>query len=131
TGLFVGAGDIDGDGLADVITAPGAQRKSLVTLQGSVVDQSVYPGPNVAIFSGLTSARLKGYFAYDPAFGGGVRVAAVLPTGSGHADIVTTPGPGGGPDVRTVDGVSLNQIDDFFAYNPLFTGGLYVAASQL
>jgi hypothetical protein len=36
-------------------------------------------------------------------------------------------GGGGGPEVRTWDGQSQVMLDDFFALDPRFTGGLFVA----
>jgi hypothetical protein len=39
---------------------------------------------------------------------------------------VVGPGPGGGPDVRILDGQSLAVIDEFYAYDPTWTGGVYV-----
>ena len=38
--------------------------------------------------------------AYSPVFRGGVRVATADINGDGVSDIITAPGPGGGPDIR-------------------------------
>ena len=35
---------------------------------------------------------------------------------------------GSSPEVRTLDGLSGARLDAFFAYDPAFTGGLFVAA---
>src|SRR5581483_11425065 len=110
-GLYVAGGDVNGDGKADIITGAGAGG-----------------GPNVAAFNGPDGSPLTSYFAYDPGFTGGVRVAAVDRNGDGRDDIISVAGPGGGPDVRTVDPLTGDQVDDFFAYNVRFRGGLYVAA---
>jgi hypothetical protein len=80
----------------------------------------------VAVFDGVTAAELASFFPYDAAFTGGVRVAGV--TVNGRGEVVSVPGPGGGPDVQVVDGLTGKQLDSFFAYDPAFTGGLYVAA---
>ena len=85
--MFVAAGDVNGDGRDDVITGAGAGG-----------------GPHVRVFSGDDGAELAGFFAYDAAFGGGVRVAAGDFDGDGRADILTGPGAGGGPHVRAFDG---------------------------
>ncbi len=114
-GIYVGAGDVTGDGQAEVVTGAGASG-----------------GPNVGVFevNGFGATQLLNMFPYDPQFFGGVRVAACDRNGDGLADVICVPGPGGGPDVRILNGVTGQQIDQFFAYNPAFTGGLYVAAGQ-
>jgi hypothetical protein len=56
-------------------------------------------------------------------------VAAVDRNSDGRADILTVAGPGGGPDVASFSGLTGASIDHFFAYNPLFSGGLYIAGT--
>jgi hypothetical protein len=105
---------VDGDGHDDVITGAGAGG-----------------GPHVKIFSGATGQETKGFFAYHPNFGGGVRVGAGDLDGDGRADIVTGPGSGGGPHVLGWDGDTLSHLASFFAFNPAFSGGVFVAAPNL
>ncbi len=45
-----------------------------------------------------------GFFAYNPSFTGGVRVATGDVNGDGAAEVITSPGQGGGPHVRVFDG---------------------------
>jgi uncharacterized delta-60 repeat protein len=111
-GIYVSAGDVNGDGKADVIVGAGAGG-----------------GPNVAAFNGVDGAPLASFFPYDMVFTGGVRVAGVTPTSGDRAQVICVPGPGGGPDVRIVDGLTGQQLDDFFAYDPRFTGGLFIAGT--
>jgi hypothetical protein len=81
-------------------------------------------GPHVRIFS-LNGTALGGFMAYAPNFGGGVRVAVGDVDGDGVDEIITAPGPGGGPHIRVfrLDGT---EIGSFMAYNPNFIGGVYV-----
>jgi hypothetical protein len=113
-GSFVAAGDVNGDGHDDIII--GADKGG---------------GPNVTVFNGVNDARLYNFFAFPEGFTGGVRVAAGDITGAGHADIITTPGPGGGPNVATYDGLTGQMISSFFAFNPNQTNGLWVAAGDV
>jgi hypothetical protein len=117
-GLHVGAGDVDGDGFADIVTGAGPGG-----------------GPLVQVFSGFSGAVIQQFFAYAPEFLGGVYVAAGDVTGDGFADIVTGAGAGGGPHVRVFDGVTGAQIPgvlgSFYAYVPVFTGGVRVAAGDI
>jgi serralysin len=109
-GVSVAAGDVDGDGKADIITGPGS---------GS--------GPQVKVFGSASRTMLKSFLAFDPGVRGGVRVGAGDFTGDGRADILTAAGPGASPEVRVVDGATLAERGRSFAYDPTFLGGVYVA----
>jgi hypothetical protein len=74
--------------------------------------------------------RLRGFFAYDPGFRGGVSTAACDLDGDGVNEIVTGAGPGGGPDVSVFDGNGARRAG-FFAYDPAFTGGVFVACGDV
>ncbi|MDB5308153.1 MAG: hlyA 3 [Gemmataceae bacterium] len=117
-GVYVAIGDVTGNGKNEIITGPG--------LGG---------GPQVNVFDGSTGNRLTSFLAYAPSFRGGVRVAAGALDTSGTADIVTAPGSGGGPDVRTFrlpPGLGTpTQVGGFFAYDPSFTGGVFVAVGDV
>ncbi|MFO0807974.1 MAG: beta-1,3-glucanase family protein [Gemmataceae bacterium] len=108
-GVYVAAGDINGDGHADIITGAGFGG-----------------GPNVKAFSGRDGAPLRNYFAYATNFTGGVRVGSLDIDGDGFADIVTGAGPGGGPDVRVRSGATAGDLANLFAFDPAFLGGIYV-----
>ncbi|MFZ9862375.1 MAG: Ig-like domain-containing protein, partial [Gemmataceae bacterium] len=108
-GVFVAAGDIDGDGIAEIVTGTG-----------------VGGGPHVGIFDSRTLQMTRGFFAYDSNFRGGVRVGLSDRNGDGVLDILTGPGPGGGPQVNVFDGVTLRLIDSFFAGSPDDLNGVYV-----
>ena len=67
------------------------------------------------------------FFAFDPAFTGGVRLAAADIDGDGRDDFLVTPGPGGGPTFRAVSANGLATLDMFDVLDPGFRGGLYPA----
>src|SRR5205085_3488525 len=71
------------------------------------------------------------FFAYAMNFTGGVRVAVGDINGDGFPDIITAPGPGGGPDIHVYDGTDGKLIRSFFAFGQNFTGGSYVAAGDV
>ena len=112
-----------------IVTAPATAEPIFVTGAGPG------GGPHVQVFDGRTGKLLFGFFAYDPRFTGGVRVSAADVNGDGVADVITAPGPGGGPHIRVFDGAALQagQVVDvvgLFAYDPAFTGGVYIAAAS-
>jgi hypothetical protein len=86
-------------------------------------------GPQVSVFDPAGGAR-GAFLAYDGAFRGGVRVATCDTDGDGSDEIVTAPGPGGGPDVRVFRGDGT-RVGGFLAYASGFTGGVSVACGDL
>ncbi len=111
-GVYVAAGDVNGDGFADIITGAGPGG-----------------GPHVRVWDGKTGSELRGFFAYDPAFSGGVRVAAGDLNGDGSAEIITAAGAGGGPHVRVFDGATNTELLGLFAFDGSFGGGVFVGAA--
>lgn len=108
-GVRVALGDLDADGRAEIITAPG-------------------PGiePRIAIFTSQGS-KLRDGLAYAHSFLGGVRVAVGDVDGDGIAEIVTAPGPGGGPHIRFFNSALENRGWDFFAFDREMTDGVTLA----
>src|SRR5262249_19001543 len=97
-------GDVNGDGVPDVITGPGAG-----TGVGPLV--KVIDGTKINFVSGgqIANSALLGQFdAFGPKFAGGVRVNAVDVNGDGDADIVL--GAGGGTEIKVVDGSMVGTI---------------------
>jgi hypothetical protein len=112
-GIYIAAGDVNGDGRADIVTGAGAGG-----------------GPHVQAFSGTSLAVIGSFFAYSPSFAGGVRVGVVPDIkGGGMQDIVTGAGPGGGPHMTIVNGTGATTFASFFVFDPSFLGGIFVAGS--
>lgn len=111
-GVRVSTGDIDGDGVAEIITAPGPGIPSLIT-----------------VHSGKGEKRFQ-TTAYDKSFIGGSHIASTDLDADGKADIIVSPGPGGGPHVRIFDGTLSNIKYDFFAYDASMTDGVNVTAMR-
>jgi uncharacterized repeat protein (TIGR01451 family) len=112
-GVFVGAGDVNGDGFADVITGAGPGA-----------------GPHVKVFSGKDGSQLASFFAYAPSFNGGVTVAAGDVDGDGKAEIITGASDGGSSHVK-VFSQNLTELRSFFAFDSFIRGGVFVAAGDL
>lgn len=112
-GVNVAAGDVNGDGFADIIVGAG-------------------PGaaPHVQVFDGRTGSVIQSFLAYDAGFAGGVSVGSGDYNSDGRADIITGAGPGGGPHVLVYSGMTLQILSSFYAFDPLFGGGVNVAGGQ-
>ena len=116
-GVYVTGGDVNADGLADLIVGAGPGG-----------------GPRVTVFDAnqlivnREPAPILNFFAFDPAWRTGVRVAAVDLNGDNNLDIVVGAGPGQGDQVKTYitgtfDGTVFTptQIDNFYANGDLFS----------
>ncbi|MCA9067458.1 MAG: VCBS repeat-containing protein [Planctomycetaceae bacterium] len=117
-GVRVAMGDVNNDGIDDIITAPG---------RGG--------GPNIRVFDGSNGNQLSGtigsFLAYDAAFTGGVYVATADFNNDGFDDIITGADTDGGPHVKVFNGNTGAEMASFFAYDFAFTGGVRVAAGDL
>jgi FG-GAP repeat len=113
-GVHVAAGDVNGDARADIATGAGLGA-----------------APHVKVFSGSNLSLLKSFFAYPPAFVGGVSVAIGDVDEDRVNDIVTGPGPHGGGHVKVFAGDDLALLRSFVAYANPFTQGVRVAAGDM
>jgi hypothetical protein len=201
-GVRVAISDMNGDGIPDVITAPGGVKVTLVNVNGALVpsfDLSAGRAPEIKVFSGINGTKLDDFLAYpssfkagvflavadvnddgrpdiitapdatgqsghtnvrvffngglintgsvlapnrefnayDPGFGGGVRIAAADLNHDSFADVVTAPGIWSGPDIRVFDGKTLpasgtaSKIGEFLAYDFRYFGGVFVATGDV
>ena len=111
-GMFVAAGDLDDDEVDEIVS--GADSGG---------------GPHVRTFEPDGAGR-KSFIVYPAGFRGGVRVAVGNTDGLGAEEIVTAPGPGGGPHIRVLRNETVG-VASFMAYTPGFTGGVYVATGNV
>ena len=120
-GVFVTAGDIDADGIPELVVTPD---------QGG--------GPRVRVLDGRTRAVVADFFGIDdPAFRGGCRATIGDLTGDGKAELVVAAGAGGGPRVAVFTGASVRSgaavrlLGDFFVFEPELRNGVYIAVGDL
>jgi hypothetical protein len=114
-GVRVASAEVNADGYADVVTAPGPGL-----------------GPLLRVYDGADGSLRRSWLAYEESFTGGVFVAAGDFNGDGYTDIVTSPDVGGGPRVRVFDGKSGLVTADFFGIDdPAFRGGARIAVGDI
>ncbi|HEY0436061.1 MAG TPA: hypothetical protein VGC92_05440, partial [Phenylobacterium sp.] len=75
-----------------------------------------------------TLALVDSFFAFNPAFTGGVSVASGRENGADT--FIVGAGAGGGPHVEVFDADSLTLLHSFFAFAPSFSGGVSVAGGS-
>ena len=114
-GVFVATGDVNKDGISDIIAGADAGT-----------------APMVRVYDGRTLALLKGFLAYSSSFRGGVRVACADVNGDGYADVVTGNGSGASSEMRVFDAKLGFRLTSIAAVGPVgFRGGIFVASADL
>ena len=112
--MSVAAGDVNGDGKADVMvgTGPGAPAQ-------------------VEVFGGARGAVLESFSPFGSAFIGGVSVAAGDVNGDRKADVIVGSGPGTLAQVKVFRNATSGRVWSSQAFSPTFTGGITVAAADV
>lgn len=97
-GVRVATGDVTGDGVPDIIVAPGANGATSVRVFDGTDGQQL-AGTQGEIFVGLSAV--------------GMNVAAGDVNGDSRADIIVGAGAGAGPHVRVFSGIDRSVLADF------------------
>jgi hypothetical protein len=120
-GVRVATGDINQDGVDDIVTAPDVGGSALVR-----------------VFDGKTGSQLGAFFAFEPDFRGGGYVSVGDVDGDLVKDIIVGAGVTGGPRVQVYSlnaggllTFGLPPIVDYFAYESTFRNGVNVASGDL
>lgn len=96
-GAYIAVGDIDGDGLAEIIAGGGPGGGPRVTAFGGA-----------EMMAGRQTSEAN-FFGGDPNNRGGIRLAVKDLDGDARADLLTGSGPGGGSQVTGYRGIVLFQ----------------------
>ncbi|MDP3964694.1 MAG: VCBS repeat-containing protein [bacterium] len=111
-GLSVATGDVDGDGVDEIVTAPYSDA-----------------GPQIGIFE-MDGTAVTRFFAYAENVRGGYNVVVGDVDGDGTADIVVSPKAGNGPQVAIFNG-NGDSMNRFFAYAETFRGGIFASVGDV
>lgn len=129
-GVNVAAGDVNGDGMADVVVGAATG-----TAHVRVVDAAAAQAATGVIEEG---GLLADFFAFALSYTGGVTVASGDITGDDQADLVAGAATGLA-HVRVFDGAApptgvaedpADRVAEFFAYPASYAGGVNVAAGS-
>src|SRR5262245_48967352 len=100
-GCLVDAAPDDGASEPSDITSDALEPRSQILVAGA----GPSGGPHVVVYDAHDGTMKRSFFAYASTFRGGVQVAVGDFDGDGVDDVITVPGPTGGPHLRVFSGV--------------------------
>ncbi|MFO0803368.1 MAG: VCBS repeat-containing protein [Gemmataceae bacterium] len=101
-GVFVAAGNLDGDQYADIVAGPLAPGGTTQTV----------------VFAGKTLSKINSFFEDEPSLFVGIRFTIADANGDGIDDMVVVAAQGGGPRRIVVNPLTGEQIDNSFFDDP-------------
>lgn len=119
-GVNIAAGDVDGDGFADVIVGTAIANDHVKAFSGRGLVSGISPD----------ASTLMSFFAYGGGNPVGVTVGAGDVDGDGRADVITGSATFAG-HVKVFQGGTAQIIGSYFAYGEGYLGGIYVAGGDL
>jgi hypothetical protein len=105
--------DIDGNGVPDIIAAPGVGAQ-----------------PHVRVLDIETGVSKMSFLAFDAAYRGGLYLSTGDINGDNQNDIVVASGIGARSHIKVFDGKTGAEIASFYAFEQGFTGGSTVAVGD-
>jgi hypothetical protein len=113
-GVRVATGDVNGDGIADVVTGPGLGASS-----------------RVIVFDGKTRETVRDTTVFEASFTGGVFLSSADLNGDGQAEVIVSADVGGGPRVVVLDGATGRVLVSFLGIDDdNFRGGARTAVGD-
>lgn len=111
-GVRIATGDLDNDGIDEIITTPGSTG-----------------GPHVKVFDSFGNVKLQ-FFATDEFYANGITVASGNVQADNADEIIVGMGSGTEPKIKVFDRYG-NLVNEFLGYAQTFDKGIYVRAGNV